>query len=597
MIATMVLWVALGGALVAARVVLRGRGVFLLGKHGPRLAPTALMSIWLAGLLVGQVTKSLVGMMVVAALPLVTLALLSRRHFQWQRARHPLWTRLDLALVALMGCVFWLVDLWDLECHRVITAQFLHGNLPPTALNNPHAPLAYHALYDGLVAVVLAAVPVDLLQGMAIVSIACMAFTVCNLAALSRMLFRSPPIAQLGRALFICGYGPVLVRALIERDIDALHGRTSQSYVDIILRRPSGLGFALFTLMLALLLPRLQPAPPPLPRRWAAGTWLICLLPSLALLPQAAEETILLLGVLFLFLVLSRRRLPWGVLALLGGAVVIGLLQSGVVLGVLGHGSMATPHLRPTWPPMLPSWKATQDGVLLWSRDGLLLIVYELGPFFLASLVLALRSGDQRRRMMVAFFAVGFVAALLIKPSDWQKSDVDRFLFYGTPLIFMLSAAIVEKLRDRYAGLRARPARVQLVAAIYGALVCGPPLVVPLWRAAEPLRDAFAGKALGGDLKRHLAAVGPREPILTTVERADDLLRAGFIVIAPLDTNSVGIVTRDHFDDYVRAHDNEAAWLFFPEDDARVKGRPSLGRDDKFVLVRAPAVKGPGVRN
>lgn len=583
MIATMVMWVALGGALFAARVVLRGRGVFLLGKHGPRLAPAALMSIWLAGLLVGQVTKSLAGMTVVAALPLVTLAVVARRRFGWQRARHPLWTRIDLALVALMGVVFWLVDLWDLECHRVITAQFLHGNLPPTALNNPRAPLAYHALYDGLVAVVLSAVPVDLLQGMAIVSIACMALTVCNLGALSRMLFRSPAIAQLGRVLFICGYGPVLVRALIEHDIDALHGRTSQSYVDIILRRPSGLGFALFTLVLALLLPRLAPAPSRSPGRWAAVTWLLCLLPSLALLPQAAEETILSLGVLFLFLVAGRRRLSWGTLALMAGAVVIGLLQSGVVRGVLGHGSMATPHLRPTWPPTLPSWKATQDGVPLWSRDGLLLVVFELGPFFLASLVLALRSGDQRRRVMVAFFGVGFAASLFIKPSDWQKSDVDRFMFYGTPLIFMLSAALVEKLRERYPGLR-----VQLAAAVYGAVVCGPPLVVPLWRAADPLRDTFTGKAIGGDLKRNLSAVGPREPILTTVERADDLLRAGFLVIAPLDTNSVGIVTRDHFDDYVRAHGDEAAWLFFPEDDARVKGRPSVGRDDKFVLVRAP---------
>ena len=75
------------------------------------------------------------------------------------------------------------MDLWDIECHRAITAEYLRGNLPPTALNNPHVPLAYHSVYDCIVAVVLTALPLELTTGMAIVSIGCVVLTVANLAA------------------------------------------------------------------------------------------------------------------------------------------------------------------------------------------------------------------------------------------------------------------------------------------------------------------------------------------------------------------------------------------------------------------------------
>ena len=595
MTAAVATWVALGVALAAARVTLRRRGVFLLGRHGHLIAPAALGTLWLAGLLLGQATRSLIGMVFVAALPLMALAIVSYRNFPRQASRHARFTRLDLLMVLHMGLVFWVVNLWDIECHRAIVGQFLHGNLPPTAINDPRAPLAYHATYDALVAVVLTALPLDLEQGMAVASIACLTLTIANLRCLTRLLFRSPVVGQLGRALFVYGFGPVLIRYFIEGfSLDGLHGGTSQSYVDIILRRPAGLGFALFTLALSLLLPFYRsiragggtPPTTPLAQRQVLLR-LLLLLPVCALLPQTAEETTLFLGVLIAPLVVARRlRWPW--VALLGVALAVGLLQSGVVRGVLGQGSMATPHMRPSWPPTLPSWRFRDDGAVIWSGNGLAILSLEFGPVFLASLLMGLFGKDERRRVLMAVFLAGLVAALFIKAPGWPKSDLDRFLFYGTPSVFMLSAALVEWLQRRYPGLQDRPARLKALAVGFAVVMCGPPFVVPTHHAAGPLEGSFFRHAFGGDLKRNLKVVAPREPILTTTQRADELIQAGFMVVAPLDSNSIGRITEEHFDEYLRNHAADAAWLFLPENDARVKNQPVEGRDGSFVLVRAP---------
>ncbi len=113
-----------------------------------------------------------------------------------------------------VAVVFWSVDLWDLDTHRALTAQLLHGNLPPRALNDPRFPLAYHAVYDALVAIVLTVLPIDLQPAMGMVSTACVALTLSNLQALSRVFFRRPGSAQLARALFMFGFGPVFIRCV-----------------------------------------------------------------------------------------------------------------------------------------------------------------------------------------------------------------------------------------------------------------------------------------------------------------------------------------------------------------------------------------------
>lgn len=586
-------WGALVVAALAARVVLRSRAVFLLGRRGHFTAPAVLASFWVAGLLLGQLTGSMAGMTWSAASTLVVLALLARARFHPLRARHPVWTHIDLAIVMGVTVLFWFTDRWDIECHRTIVGQFLHGNLPPTALNDPRAPLAYHAVYDALVALVLTALPLQLEQAMAVVSAGCVALTVTNLRALARTLFRSPVAGQLSRVLFMFGFGPVFIRCLAEgATTDAIHGRTSQAYVDAILRRPAGLGFAFYTLALALALPAYRDdtgaGAGEAAERRRTCTALAFLLPTCALLPRMAEETMLFMAVLLLPLVVGRR-LPWRLVVGLAIAGMIGAAGSGVVRGVLGQGTMATPHLGLSWPPRLPHWKFDADGIPVWSWQGFLFVALELGPAFLAALGVALVSRNGRRRILAALFLAGLSVAAFVRPIGWPKADMDRFLFYGTPPIFMLVALLVDRPARRspraLSGTRSRAA----LALGAGLVVAGTPMMYPLAITAQAVGDAFTQHAFGGALKRDLAAIGPRQPTLTTISRANDLLQAGFIVIAPLDTNSVGRITEDHFDDYVRAHAQEAVWLYLPENDARVAGKTVVGRHDDYVLVRASA--------
>lgn len=91
----------------------------------------------------------------------------------------------------------------------------------------------------------------------------------------------------------------------------------------------------------------------------------------------------------------------------------------------------------------------------------------------------------------------------------------------------------------------------------------------------------------GGELRRNLAAVGPREPVLTTLARADELVGAGFRVIAPLESDDLSRVTAGRFDDYVRASAARAVWLFLPQDDSRVARLPPVARDGGYVLGHA----------
>ena len=56
-------------------------------------------------------------------------------------------------------------------------------------------------------------------------------------------------------------------------------------------------------------------------------------------------------------------------------------------------------------------------------------------------------------------------------------------------------------------------------------------------------------------------------------------------------SNSIGQVSDDHFDDYVRDHLPQADWFFLRETDERVKGRPVVAKHGDYVLVR---VRAPG---
>lgn len=592
---------ALAVTLIAARAILRRRIVFVLGHHGPELAPGVLASVWLVAALLGQLTGSIPGMAWVATAVMVGVALWVVRRFSLQRGRHARWTVIDFVIVAIAAFVVFFSGLWDFGCHEVIVGQLLHGNLPPSALNDPRAPLVYHAIYDLVVAVVMTALPIDLEPAMGIVSVACVALTVANLRSITRLLFGRRLSAPLGRALFAFGFGPTFLRFFIDREAtDPLHGSTSQVYLDIILRRPAGMGIAFFTLALALLLPLYRgrsagrpvagaPDHDPAAQRRRTTRALVALLPTCVLLPLMAEETVMLLGVFGLPLVLLRR-IPWHLLAALVVATVAGALQSGVMHVVFGRAdAMAAPHPHLAWPPTLPTWRATDHGAGLGTRQALFFLVGELGPVFFGGLTWALAGGaGGRGRALMAIFGAGLLVTLFIQPTGWQKSDLDRFFFYGTPLVFMAAAGLVDWLAARTA--TTRRLRTTVAAALgLGMFTCVAPLYFPGSTALGHLKGSFEQHTLGGDLARRLRVVGPHQVVLTTRERTRDLLRAGFLVLAPFDTNSVGTVTDEHFDDYVRAHADRADWLFLPQNDGRVAGRTVEARDGDFVLVRTAA--------
>ncbi len=579
---------ALVVAVVAGRRILRRRAVLLLGVHGRALAPAVVASVWLVGLLVGQLTGSVTGMSLVAAAAVVALWAVVRRRFPRLKIRFPRWTTLDWAMFLFVAAVFWSVELWDLDTRRALTAQLLHGNLPARALNDPRFPLAYHAVYDALVAIVLTIVPIDLQTAMGLVSTACVALTLSNLQALSRVLFRRPAAAQLARALFMFGFGPVFIRwAASGWNVYEMHGRTAQSYVDLILRRPAGLGIAFFTLAVAVVLPCY--GRPVGPSRDAAVSRLKWLVPTLLVLPQMSEEAVFFLFVYLAPLVLARR-LSVRTAGVLIAATLIGALQSGVVLGVLGHRSMATPTLHLSWPPRVPSWAYAQDGVPWRSREAFGFYSLELGPVFLAALGVALVGRNARARAVGGAFLAGAAIAMFASTGAWLKSDLDRFLFYGTPPVFMLAAALPDRI---FGALRAGRAAPNALLVGLGLVVCGPTTIYPAWEARNHLNWEFHTHTIGGDLRRALDPVRPREPILTTLDRANDVIMAGFLVIAPIETNEVTRVTPALFDEYVRVNASRAVWLFLPEADPRVAGRPPVAREGGYVLVRAVAPSAP----
>jgi hypothetical protein len=284
---------------------------------------------------------------------------------------------------------------------------------------------------------------------------------------------------------------------------------------------------------------------------------------------------------------LLTRRVPGYLLLALAAAGAAGMLRSGVFTSVLmGYQAMPVPRPHLAWPPRLPNWKNESDGEPLRSWKTVVFFAFELGPVFFGSVTLALWRGDARRRLLVLAFTAGLLVAMFVQPSGWPKADLDRFFFYGTPFVFMLAAALVEALGERFGRLRDGKALVGISAALV-AVVCAPSTIWPTYLAGTQLQDSFARHDIGGDLRRNLAVAAAREPILTTADRADELVMVGFTVIAPFTSSNVGSFSHDDFDGYVAQNANRAVWWFLPERDARVSGRHVEGRDRDYVLVRS----------
>lgn len=577
---------ALVVAAVAARSVTRRRAVLVLGPRGPALAPALLASFWLTGIWLGQFTGSLVGMALVGALPLVALAVHARRRFPLLRVRPRIWTRIDLAIFVFVAVVVLMIDLYDNDCHRAVVGQYLRGNIPPTALNDPRFPLAYHSLYDAVVALVVRAFPLQLETAMDVVTIGCVALTLANLGVVTRYLFRSSWVRQVGRVLFVVGFGPAVIRMFLDHeDLVAVHGRSTQAFIDVILRRPTALAFVVTTLAMALLLPYYRRGPGLPLVRAARRAWF--LLPAVALLPNLAEElalfVVILAGPLFVM-----RRLPWRLMGIAALVWLAASTQSGVVRGIVGHASMAAPHLGIAWPPRLPTWYHPDDGMPVFSWDTFRFLTLELGPLFLLTWILALVGRDGRRRVVAMTFLGGLLVAAFLRMDGWVKGDGDRFLFYGTAPVFLMSAGLIEILADRRGRLGRFLDRAWLRCGylVFAVLMCVPSMAYPIWTGLPFLESAFNNAGFGNNLRRNLSTVGPRDGVITTLDRGGELVTAGFVVVAPMTGSLIGVIERDHFDEYTRAHAEVARWLFLPQNDRRVAGQEVQGRDGDYVLVR-----------
>jgi hypothetical protein len=566
---------------IAALGICRRRAVWRLGREGRALAPAFLLSLWFLGLAAGQFTGSLMLMAWVAAAPVLGLAVVGWRNHRPIVRHHGRWTALDaIVFLFLVACVLAVVG-GDNLCHYAVVSTYLRGNIPPRAFNDPSFPLVYHGLFDAAAAVVVRAFRIDLEAGLDVVTVVCLAATVSALGALSRTLFASPAARQAARVFFLLGFGPTWARVVAGAPVSSLHGDVVQPVADLVLRRPMALNLVLFTFALGALFPRLRAPDRPGARFGPKSCYL---LPLPALLPLVSEELVAILILLGSLLVL-RRRLSLRALLFAGSIAAVVALGSGVLRGVAAQESpMAIPKPRLAFPPTLPAWSAPHEGLPLLSHQASERLLLELGPLALGAFVLAVVAGDDRRRVLVLLALGGAAAGCLFGLRGWPKADLDRFLFYGALSGYLLAADWIERLgRVRQAAVR----------RTLGASICLSTIAAPVAVVSQRLLDQrrptlfIAHERPGDDLRRALAAVGPRETILTDLASAQFLVSAGFLVIAPMTSHMVAKVVAAEFSTYVARHEHRADWLFVPLDDARVAGKPIAAEHAGYVLVRA----------
>ena len=570
-------------ALLAGTVVVTRRSVRWFGPQGRLTAPSCLATLWWVGLTLGEWTGSAAGMAWAGALPLVLLAAGA-----WRQPRvrwvHP-WTWVDLVAWGYFSYALVLTSCCDIECHQAVVGQYLRGNIPPTALNSPTAPLVYHTPYDAVAALLYLSAPLDMELALDVVSAGCLALVMLNLVAISRLLFRSRAAAQVARLFFLVGLGPILVRFFMEEGyISGLHGQTTQTFVDVLTRRPQALSFILFTLALACLLPRYHHRHHAGPHLREGGGPLLLLLPIAYLVPQSSEELNLLLAAVVLPLVVTGK-IGWRWVVAAAVLLLLGALRSGVLWGQFGEVTMGSPRLSLEWPPRLPTWRAPDRGVELSSAEALWFALLELGPVFLLTLVVVAWRGTPRERVLALPFCAGLAAALLIRMDGWFKADLDRFLFAGSASVFLLSALWIERLFPVRRGDVATRRRARWFAIVFAVLVVAPPTYYVNRFGLKKAREPYLVQEEQARLRGLLHVVGPRDPVLTELNRTWDLVQAGFVVVAPMTSNGVVQANAELFDAYVAQNEHTAKWLFLKRGDPRVAGKPVHATDGDHVLV------------
>lgn len=585
--------VPLLASLAGAICFLRMRLPKSLPFDDPAPLGAILLVSWFAGLAAGQLTSSLSGMAWIAALSLAGCGILLRAGAAREGAFLPAparWKVLDWLAFLFLSMALLAINGNDDLCHYSVVATYLRGNIPPSALNAPSLPLAYHSLFDAGAAVVSAALNLDPELALDLVSIVCVASVIEVLGGVSRLLFRAPGAQQGSRLFFLFGLGPTYLRWARSLRWDTMHGTSTQSFAEAIFRRPFALNFLVFTLLLGLLLPSLAQRPGPSTKR-LAGLSSLLLVPIAFMLPVVSEELCLFATGSVVLLMALRKLSPASGFAWMLALALALPLSGSFRIWLHPASQVAFPTARILFVPFLPSWTQAFHGVALFSTAGLKTLFYEWGPVFVLGIWLAFSRIPAARAGLVPFIAITLLLPFAIDFSGWPRADLDRFYFYGTAAGFFLAGAGLDLLlASRASAGISRVGSAILLFLISASVVLGPIGYLTgrvLFREAhfeQGLRRSIAARA--PLLRETLAQVGPRDRIVTTAEMAQDLVLAGFVVPAPMSSSVIGKVDVPEFDAYLRQHGSAGEWLFLPESDPRVAARKVFASIEGYALVR-----------
>ena len=573
----------------------------LLDQH---LLPSFILVTWVSGLCIGQWTGSLTGCVIVGFIAVLTAAAFV---VWWQDKPRATstdgekWTILDWAAFVFIALAFLRIYGNDTLCHYSVVHTVVRGNIPPSSLNDPNFPLIYHSAFNLGAAVIAKSFAVNAETACDLMSILCVYAVIAALQRLSRIFFSTPLSQQCSRLLFLFGLGPTYfglirppgeywfedgaVRVIANTvQLRFLHGQTVQSYAEAIFRRPTALNFVILLAVLAILLLSQKEKIPT-----KMGRLEFYLLPFAILLPLASEEltALFLAGMLFMVV---RGYIPFRSCIYLVLAIAIVLPFSGVAHGLTGNSPApaAVPDPVFSWRFSFPKWPiyTPSDHVPLFSVAAIALIFREWGPIFLIGLLAPVVTRRARDLVLVILILLSFIPALVFDMKTWGKSDLDRFLFYGTALGFFLSARVLEwfELKNARTPIAARFLMAGLL--LFGTSSSVGYLFTRM-DGAENAETFSRNQLKWVYLQDVLSVVGPKDLIRTDRDMAQHLVLAGFLVDAPMPSASIGYISMQDFDKHQKTNKKRIDWFFLRMEDPRVAGKAPVILHKGYALVRA----------
>ena len=329
---------------------------------------------------------------------------------------------------------------FDNFCHFSIVANYLRGNIPPTALNDPTAPLIYHGLYDAAGALLTRAFGADIELGLDLgLDPGGGGLPPRRLGPRADAVPARSPGRLAGAAVPAAGVWShlpaVLRRSRLQRLRPARPDQPGLPGADAPATLPGELRGRL---------PDSRPDHPAGQTALAPARpcWRACWRRASFSIPQIAEEQLLVLGLLVAALVLGRR------LSLVAGvAAAVGALAGGAFSGVFRSlleptTSMASPRVALLWPPALPNWQVPHGGAGFPSWLLLEVVLLEVGPLIAVAFVLLCRERSAAHRIVLSAIVLDLLAASCLTLRNWPRADLDRFVFHAANLTLLFLPAL-----------------------------------------------------------------------------------------------------------------------------------------------------------